>query len=232
MLLVHGTTAPALDGILQHGLRPPQPTASGHDWAWELSGRAQGNAVFLSTAPVAGKGGNPVSFALGWPLKHARGGQPGYLIVVDLPTDAPELIHAVVPNSELTAFVSVVRTRTWLRETRYLHASRAAVTAADDDQTPLARWTLSHWCLHYWLARWRADNQIDLMPSALAGHLTLQSHGLDADSPPDLTPLRWQAFLDDYFRVVDFAYWDIASAAERERRRQSGSSESELCMPH
>ena len=99
--------------------------------------------------------------------------------------------------------------------------------------TPLALWTLSHWCLHYWLARWCADHQIALTPSALAGHLTLLSpHGLDPDLPRDLTPLRWQAFLDDYFRVVDFAYWDIASAAERERRRQSGSSESELCMPN
>jgi hypothetical protein len=170
MLLFHGTTAPALGGILQHGLQPPQPDASGHDWAWELSGRAQGNAV--------------------------------------------------VPNSELTSFVSVVRTRSWLRETRYLHATRAAAAPADD-QTALARWTLSHWCLHYWLARWCADHQIALTPSALDAHLTLQTIAFDPALPPDLTPLRWQAFLDDYFRVVDFSYWDIASVAERERRRQT-----------
>ncbi|MGO8948514.1 MAG: hypothetical protein ACLQUY_12810 [Ktedonobacterales bacterium] len=221
MLLFHGTTAPALEGILQHGLRPPQPTAASHDWVWELSGRAQGNAVFLSTAPVAGKGGDPVSFALGWPLKHARGSQPGYVVVVDLPPDALEHVHAVVPNSELTAFVSVVRTRSWLRETVRVSASRAAVAAADDDQSALARWTLSHWCLHYWVARWCADHQTALTPSALAGHIMLQPHGLDSALPTDLTLPRWQAFLDDYFRVVDFAYWDIASAAERERRRQA-----------
>jgi hypothetical protein len=233
MLLFHGTTAPALDGILQHGLRPPQPTASGHDWVWELSGRVQGNAVFLSTAPVAGKGGDPVSFALGWPLKHARGGQPGYLVVVDLPQDALGLVHAVVPNNELSAFVSVSRTRSWLRETRYLHASRAAgaVAVADDDQTALARWILSHWCLHYWLARWCADYHIALTPSALDAHLTLQTIAFDPALPPDLTPLRWQAFLDDYFRAVDFSYWDIASVAERERRRRTVLGRHGIVLP-
>jgi hypothetical protein len=218
MLLFHGTTAPALDGILQHGLRPPQPHAAGHDWVWELSGRAQGNAVFLSTAPVAGKGGDPVSFALGWPLQHARGRQPGYLVVVDLPPDALGLVHAVVPNVALPAFVSVSCTRSWLRETVRLHASRAT---ASDNQADLARWTLSQWCLHYWLARWCADHQVAFTPAALAPHVTLQTDGIDRALPPDLTPLRWQAFLDDYFRVVALADWDITSATERERRRQT-----------
>ena len=140
-----GTTAPALGGSLKHGLRPPQPDAARHDWVWELSGRAQGNAVFLSTAPVAGKGGDPVSFALGWPLKHAGGRQPGYVVVVDLPPDALGLVHAVVPNIELTAFVSVSITRSWLRETARLHASRAPVAVADDDgQTPVLRVKLTH----------------------------------------------------------------------------------------
>ena len=60
-----------------------------------------------------------------------------------------------------------------------------------------------------------------MTPSALDAHLTLQTIAFDPALPPDLTPLRWQAFLDDYFRVVDFSYWDIASAAERERRRQT-----------
>lgn len=221
MLLFHGTTAPALDGILQHGLRPPQPDTAGHDWVWELSGRSQGNAAFLSTAPVAGKGGDPVSFALGWPLKHVGGRQPGYLVVVDLPPDALVLVHAVVPNIELNAFVSVVRTRTWLRETVRLHTRHTAAAAADDDQTALARWTLSQWCLHFWLVRWCADHQVALTPAALAAHVTLQISGIDPVVPPDLTPLRWQAFLDDYFRVVAFADWDIGSAAERERRRQA-----------
>src|SRR5262245_36225943 len=125
MLLFHGTSAHALAGILQDGLQPSQPGATNHDCVWELRGRSRGNAGFLSTAPVAGKGGDPVSFALGWPLKHRRGGQPGYLVVVDLPPDALELVHAVVPNVELNTFISVFRTRSWLRESFSLHASRA-----------------------------------------------------------------------------------------------------------
>ncbi|HEX9411937.1 MAG TPA: hypothetical protein VF916_00395 [Ktedonobacterales bacterium] len=171
----------------------------------------------MSTAPVAGKGGDPVSFAMGWPLTHRGGRSPGFLIVVDLPPEAFERVHAVVPNVELESFVSVFRTRSWLRETVRLEASRGA----GDDQAVLARWTLSQWCLHYWLARYCADHQIPLKPSALDAHVTLQVGGIDPALPADLTPLRWQAFLDDYFRVVAFADWDIGSAAERERRRQS-----------
>jgi hypothetical protein len=90
----------------------------------------------LSTAPVGGKGGDPVSFALGWPIKYGRGIQPGYIVVVDLPLDALGLVHAVVPNIELTSYVSVVRTRSWLRDTVRLQASPAA-GASDDDQASL-----------------------------------------------------------------------------------------------
>src|SRR5262249_45548585 len=217
MLLFHGTRAPALDGILKHGLRPPQPGASTPDWVWEFGGRSQANAVFLSTTPVAGKGGDPVSLALGWPLKHLRGRSPGFLIVVDLPPEAFELVHAVVPNVELESFISVCRTRRWLRETVRLEASRGV----GDDRAAPARWTLSQWCLQYWLARYCADHQIPLNPPALDVHLPVQVGGMARALPADLTPLRWQAFLDDYFRVMAFADWDIGSAAERERRRQS-----------
>ncbi len=217
MLLFHGTTEPALDGILKHGLRPPQPGAAGHDWVWDLSGRSQGNAVFLSTAPVAGKGGDPVSFAMGWPVRRLRGQYPGYLVVVDLPAEALDLVHAVVPNVEVNTFISVFRTRSFLRQTFRLEAS----LEAGEGRTALARWTLTHWCLHYWLARYCADHHISLTPSALDAHLTLQVGSIDPALPADLTPLRWQAFLDDYFRVVAFSDQDIRSAAERERRRQS-----------
>ncbi len=116
MLLFHGTTEPALDGILKHGLRPPQPGAAGHDWVWDLSGRSQGNAVFLSTAPVAGKGGDPVSFAMGWPVRRLRGQYPGYLVVVDLPAEALDLVHAVVQMSRsIPSSVSFARGRSSVR---------------------------------------------------------------------------------------------------------------------
>ncbi len=184
---------------------------------WGLSGRSQGSAVFLSTAPVAGKGGDPVSFAMGWPLKHFGGQHPGYLIVVDLPPEAFHLVHALVPNVELDSFISVFRTRSLLRETVRLEAGRGT----GEERSGLARWTLSQWCLHYWLARYCADHQIALTPSALDAIIPLQVGGIDPALPSDLTPLRWQAFLDDYFRVVAFADWDIDMPTERERRRRA-----------
>lgn len=175
MLLFHGTMAPALDSVLKHGLRPPQPGATWHDWLWDISGRSQGNAVFLSTTPVAGKGGDPVSFAMGWPNNRFRGQHPGYIIVVDLPPEALGLVDAVVPNVELDTFISVFLSRSFLRETVRLEANREVIKS----QTPLARWTLSHWCLHYWLARYCVDHHIPLEPAALDAHVTLQIGNID-----------------------------------------------------
>jgi hypothetical protein len=216
MLLFHGTTLPALDDILKHGLRPPQPHATAHDWVAEISGRSQGSAVFVSTAPVAGKGGDPVSFAMGWPVKRLYERLPGYIVVVDLPPDALALVHAVVPNVELNTFISVYLTRSFLRETVRIEA----VGQPGDDQT-LARWTLSHWCVHYWLARYCADHHIALTPPSLASRVALQLKGADPALPSNLTPLRWRAFLDDYFRLIDFAWKDIDTEEERERRRHA-----------
>lgn len=215
MLLFHGTMEPALDGLLQHGLQPPQPRDSNHDWVWDLSGRSQGSAVFLSTAPVAGQGGDPVSFAMGWPIKRFAP-HPGYIIVVDLPPDALDLVHAVVPNVELDSFISVYRTRALLRETFRVEAN----DVGQDASRPIAKWNLSHWCLHYWLARYCADHGIPLKAHALDELLGPPTGYIDSALPSDMTPLRWQAFLDDYFRFVDFAYRDVDSPAERERKRQ------------
>lgn len=217
MLLFHGTMAPALDGILAQGLRPSQPSAVAHDWVWDLSGRSQRSAVFLSTAPVAGKGGDPVSFAMGWPSRRRRGHYPGYIVVVDLPLEALDLVRAVVPNVELDTFISVYRTRAFLHDTFRLEASQAS----GESQRAATRWTLSHWCLHYWLARYCADHGVPLTPSALDARLTLQLESADPALPADLTPTRWQAFLDDYFKVVALADQDIHTEAERERRRLS-----------
>jgi hypothetical protein len=162
MLLFHGTRASALEEILNHGLQPPRPRDSNHDWVWDLSGRFHGNAVFLSTAPVAGKGGDPVCFAMGWPMKRWRDSQPGYILVVDLPDEAPSLIDALVPNVELDGFIGVVRARRFLRTTFRVEAYRGE----QDDSKPLAIWNLSHWCLHYWLARYCADHHIPLESAA------------------------------------------------------------------
>jgi hypothetical protein len=68
MLLFHGTRATALDKILTHGLKSPLPGDASHDWVWDLSGQLRRASVFLSTGSVAGKGGDPVSFAMGWPI--------------------------------------------------------------------------------------------------------------------------------------------------------------------
>ena len=144
------------------------------------------------------------------------------------PREALDLVHALVPNIELNNFISVSRTRQFLAYTYRLNASLPTNTA----RTPLAQWTLSHWCLHYWLARYCADHKIALTPAALGERAPLQISGIDPALPPDLTPLRWQAFLDDYFHLVDFSYMNIDSESERERRRQTVLRCHDITLPN
>jgi hypothetical protein len=217
MLLFHGTRASALDEILTQGLKPPSPGDSSHDWVWDLSGRSQWNSVFLSTEPVAGKGGDPVSFAMGWPIKGARAREAGYLLVVDLPPAALHLIAAVIPNLDLDIAIGVSHARSMLRQTFRVEARREG----QESEAPLATWNLSHWCLHYWLARYCVERRVALESSALDKVLTLQSVTTDPALLATMAPAQWRAFMDDYFRVVEFAYVDHVPEAQAERRRTS-----------
>lgn len=142
-----------LEEILNHGLRPPRPRDTNHDWVWDLSGRFHGNAEFLSTASFAGQGGDPVSFTMGWPMKRLRGSQPGYIIVVDLPHEALDLIDAIAPNIKLDTFIGALHTRRFLRGTFHLEGRRVEQDASE----PLATWNLSNWLLYYWMTSYCAN---------------------------------------------------------------------------
>jgi hypothetical protein len=227
MLLFHGTNEDALEGILKRGLEPPRPEDNAHDWMWQFAGRSQSSLVFLSTAPVAGKGGDPVSFASGWPARRFKPPRPGYIIVVDLPPDAMGLVHAVIPNAEFDNFTNVSTIRQMLHET-------SLVESGQEDESgwrPFASWYLSNWCLHYWLVRYCLDHRIPFAANAIDTILKLRVMYRDPVLPEDLTPAHWQAFLEDYFRFVGFAYWGISSEQERERRRKAIVSKYGLTLP-
>jgi hypothetical protein len=53
---------------------------------------------------------------MGWPIKRSRHPRstPGYLVVVDLPRTALNLVLSVVPNAELDAFIDVHTARRFL----------------------------------------------------------------------------------------------------------------------
>jgi hypothetical protein len=171
----------------------------------------------LSTEPVAGKGGDPVSFAMGWPVKGWRAREAGYLVVVDLPPDALHLVAAIVPNLDLDIAVGVSHARTMLRQTFLVEARRMG----QESEAPLATWNLSHWCLHYWLACYCGSRGVALETSALDKILAAQGATANPALQADMTPTQWRAFLDDYFRVVDFAYVDHVPEAQTERWRKN-----------
>ena len=139
--------------------------------------------------------------------------------MVDLPPDALHLIAAVIPNLDLDIAVGVSHARKEFRRTFPVEARRAG----QESEAPLATWNLSHWCLHYWLARYCAARGIALEWQARSMRLLNSSKQRLADSllPADMTPAQWRAFLDDYFRVVDFAYLDRVPDAQAERRRKN-----------
>jgi hypothetical protein len=104
-----------------------------------------------------------------------------------------------------------------LRQTFRVEARRVS----QESDAPLATWNLSQWCLHYWLARYCLDQHIALESSALDKVLVVQDIAAGPVLPADMTSARWQAFVDDYFRVVDFAYVDHVPVAQAERRRKN-----------
>src|SRR5687767_262703 len=100
-LLFHGTIGEStVRSIFREGLRPAEHgDSSTSHWAHKLTGSPRDRLVFMSTSPVSGKGGDPVAFALGWPIRAEANpsGDPGYIVVLDLPPDALGGVRAVVP---------------------------------------------------------------------------------------------------------------------------------------
>ncbi|MEZ4410035.1 MAG: hypothetical protein R3A52_26705 [Polyangiales bacterium] len=98
MLLFHGTRGgrDLLDAIARDGLR-----AHRHEWTHDRLGHAA--STFLSNAPVAGTGGDPVAFARGFTRARSRE-RDGWIVVVDLPRARWSVIHAVVPNLALEQY--------------------------------------------------------------------------------------------------------------------------------
>jgi hypothetical protein len=80
--------------ILREGLRPFRKP-----WIEPWLVGSEGGVVFLSCSPTAGRGGDPLSFALGRWGRARAGSDPrrtsGWIFVVELPTSA---IRASVPN--------------------------------------------------------------------------------------------------------------------------------------
>ena len=154
---------------------------------------------------------------MGWPVMGLRAREAGYIVVVDLPLDALYLIAAVIPNLDLDIAVGVSHARSMLRQTFRVEARRLE----QESEAPLAAWNLSHWCMHHWLARCLSSRHIMLESSALKKNITLQSETVYPALPADMTPEQWWAFVDEYFRIVDFAYLDHVPDAQAERRRKN-----------
>ena len=220
MLLFHGARADALPGILERGLAPPSPEDHQQSWARQLSGYGHSASVYLSTSPVAGKGGDPVSFALGWPGRRWRVPRklPGYLIVVDLPTEAHGLIRAAVPNIELDRFMQTHHTRDFL-------LGKANFTAGQR-----TGW-LFHWQVLYWLERFFRETGVPLEQEAVQARLRWQVTYRVPELPEDLTPRRWQAFLTEYVQLMELKSYDLGSQQEVRRQQARLFRRHQLTLP-
>jgi hypothetical protein len=109
MLLFHGTRGDRalVESIAAEGLR-----AVGRAWTHAVLGREE--CAFLSNAPVAGHGGDPVAFAMGFPGWPRRAQYDGWIVVVDLPNVARNLVRAVIPNLDLERYFERDRHFAWL----------------------------------------------------------------------------------------------------------------------
>ncbi|WP_436772687.1 hypothetical protein [Yinghuangia sp. YIM S09857] len=185
-LLFHGTTDDCLASILRLGLRPlPHEPERG---------------VFLSTTPVAGRGGDPMTFAFGelGPERRHRRAQPGHIVVADLPPHRLDLVQEVVTNTEFDIAWQAQRVR--------------------DRLTPWHTGSLSRWCLLYWLGRSLADRRATAFePRDVMAAIETRVRHRAPELREDLTPGQWLRFLDEYIRVMNVTpYYD----ARREHRRR------------
>lgn len=102
MLLFHGTRGgrDRIRSIAREGLR-----AVDHAWTHDVL-RSKDPTTFLSPTPVAGHGGDPVAFAMGfrsWSGPRTPG--DGWIVVVDLPHEAlASTVRAVIANRDLEQY--------------------------------------------------------------------------------------------------------------------------------
>jgi hypothetical protein len=189
VLLFHGTTEDRLEQILGQGLSSPEGDPA--------------RGVFLSTSPVAGKGGDPIAFAFGWPMRHIRNSrhQSGYLVVVDLPPHEIGLVREVVTNTDF----DVAWTARQIRQ----------------ELAPGQGGGMSLWCLLYWFAASLTDRRISLESQQVADKLRTRVGWRDPALRADLSSEQWTRFLDDYLLLMDVRRSDYPTeeALERERRR-------------
>jgi len=97
VLLFHGTGGDRalVDTILDEGLTP---APAGRTWAHDVTGVAE--HVFACTSPVGSKGGDPITFA----RRRTWRDHEAWLVIVDLPAAAEELVVGAIPNDELERF--------------------------------------------------------------------------------------------------------------------------------
>ncbi|MEL6342334.1 MAG: hypothetical protein AAFV53_04330 [Myxococcota bacterium] len=139
MLLFHGTTDEHRSSIVRDGLRPPDPTDRRAERSWQrvLTGWGPGAHVYLSTRPVAGKGGDPVSFAMDWGGQVMRGRRralPGHIVVVDLPPEQHHRVRTAIRNLEIDRLHERLMLEHHLSTA---HELRALIALARIDPEPL-----------------------------------------------------------------------------------------------
>ena len=96
MLLFHGTggSRELVEKIFDEGLEP----RGGRHWAHTLTD-IDGH-VFACTTPIGSRGGDPIAYARG----KTWGDRSAWLVVVDLPVAAFDLVVGAIPNGELERF--------------------------------------------------------------------------------------------------------------------------------
>lgn len=201
-LLFHGTIGEStVRSIFREGLRPAgSGDSSASHWAHRLTGSPRDRLVFMSTSPVSGKGGDPVAFALGWPIRAAANpsGDPGYIVVLDLPPDALGAVRAVVPNGELDAYIEL----SWLKD---------AMSRRDAFEVVLK------------MVRSLFERRVPLDSASVGRELELRVKlaASDLGVEGELTAGRWAAFVVEYGHLVDVRWGDFSSDASfhRERRK-------------
>ena len=144
MLLFHGTVGD-IDSIFENGLisqaEEKSLPESPDQWHWSSHITRCPKGVFFSSSPLGSKGGDPISFAAGWPYqRHTT--KAGHIVVVDLPKDRSEYIQAVFPSSDVHFYYEMIEWRS-----KFLDQG----AGWGSEERSISQWQILYWMRKYFI---------------------------------------------------------------------------------
>ena len=186
MLLFHGTVG-EINSIFEKGLIStekdlPEDIRARH-WSSYITQQPRG--IFFSSSPVGSKGGDPISFAAGWPYQRFRT-EPGHIVVVDLPKDRSDYIQAVFPSSDVDFYYEMIKWRSDFLDKGAGWGS---------EERSISRWQILYWMRKFFIKEGVLGDANKIMQKFYVKERKIDDAAI---IPDNMTPELWESFIKEF----------------------------------